>query len=504
MSNVMASSSTGRQRVFTLLVLLLGALSGVLLASGNNYLTLLVFGAVGAALFLNANVLTSLTALALLCFVIVGQLMYFANIGQAVLIPYGVALALFVLIPGLYFSALNKHPNGLRIPNGPLLVGYGICIVFSALINLSSPLQVLVGGKSLFAFASVLLIVTLTFNRMRMFKLMPRFLLWLVIFQLPFVLYQFFFVAKNRKSAGAEGVSWDAVVGAFGGDPMSGGASGVLAYFVVLAVVVVFTFYKLGCFSRKLMTLAVIAGIICVGLAEVKLVVILMPLAFVILSSSLIKKYPVRTFFSLIFGVVLAVSVIYSYAFIHYADKNNGNFTTADLIDYTFGYSTDPEHINYETKEMGRVAAISFWYSEGFVKDPIRGFFGYGPGASRAKSNFAPGEVASRYPFYIDRSAATQMLWDIGLIGLLVFILINIRAMMWALRMASDHNLGDEYDRAGLQVCAVAIGLVLLMIPYGRDVLEVPSLAFFNMFVLGAVGAWKLRERLGIAAAIKG
>ena len=86
---------------------------------------------------------------------------------------------------------------------------------------------------------------------------------------------------------------------------------------------------------------------------------------------------------------------------------------------------------------MGRTAAIPFWWHEHDLSDPAHLLVGHGMGSSRFRSSLGVGEVAKRYVFSIDTSAATAMLWDLGLLGGSAFVAMLISGELTVFRLAS-------------------------------------------------------------------
>ena len=127
-----------------------------------------------------------------------------------------------------------------------------------------------------------------------------------------------------------------------------------------------------------------------------------------------------------------------------------------------------------------------FWLCyNGFVPDVVHWFICYGPGASRSQSTFAVGEIASKYPFTIDRSVGVVLLWDVGLLGFFAFISIMISSVILAYK-TSRYSLNPS-RKAILEASSAILAMLVLMIPYSLEILEVPALTFMMMLLWGYI-----------------
>ena len=466
-------------------------LSAFVALAGPEKPTFLLIGAMAATFLLLLDNSRLIFLLGVMVFLVIGQLLYFAKINQALWLPYGLSALLFLRIPSAYLQspfAKSRVPIPLLLP----LLFFFLILLLSIALNTPPLLQVMVGGKNLIMLWSVFLLIALFAIPFSAMERMIGMLFGVVFLQIPFVLYQYFIVAPKRSNLGGRhGVAWDAIVGSLGGDPNAGGLSGSMAFLLVVGMILAISLYRYRQIGKKMLVAIWLAGLLCIGLAEVKVVVVLLPIGIAILFWKDLFARPLKAVLGLISGVVLALCILVAYNEIHSNQSNKAHDLT-QLLDQNFGYVLDPTLINFETGEMGRSAAIMFWWSEGFGPDPLRGLLGYGPGASRSSSSLAVGEIARKYKFGIDRSSATQLLWEVGLVGFLAYLLIFGGAAWMALRSADNFN--SARTKATLEACGASLCMALLMLPYGRDMLEAPALTFTMMCLLGYVAqAYGLR-----------
>ena len=430
--------------------------------------------------------ISSLIALmAIVSYLVVGQLVYFAGINSALLIPSAISILLWVIVIGKFKNSVVLNSRKIKLPLVFPILLFIFFVVLSAIINHVAVIALIASYKNMLLL-SVYFAISLCFVAVEKIESIIKWLFPITFAQIPFILYQHFIIAPRRVSA-ARGntaeASWDAVVGSFGGDPLGGGASGSMAFTIVSACMLAFALWK-----RRLITGQKLAGVfiatgICLAFSEVKFVVVLFPVGMLILSLPLLIKKPVVALFSMFMISIAMVGLLYLYGTVHYeaagvAQKDSFE----DVLDAAFGYSTDNDLIS-DTGEMSRTGAYTFWWNKGFLPDVVHGFFGYGPGASRSQSTFAVGEIASRYSFAIDRSLGVVLLWDIGLLGFMSYVFIMISSVILAYKTAL-HTLNPT-RKAILEATSAMLAMLILMVPYSREILEVPALTFMMMMLLG-------------------
>ena len=423
--------------------------------------------------------------MAIVSYLVVGQLVYFAGINSALLIPSAISILLWVIVIGKFKNSVVLNSRKIKLPLVFPILLFIFFVVLSAIINHVAVIALIASYKNMLLL-SVYFAISLCFVAVEKIESIIKWLFPITFAQIPFILYQHFIIAPRRVSA-ARGntaeASWDAVVGSFGGDPLGGGASGSMAFTIISACMLAFALWK-----RRLITGQKLAGVfiatgICLAFSEVKFVVVLFPVGMLILSLPLLIKKPVVALFSMFMISIAMVGLLYLYGTVHYeaagvAQKDSFE----DVLDAAFGYSTDNDLIS-DTGEMSRTGAYTFWWNKGFLPDVVHGFFGYGPGASRSQSTFAVGEIASRYSFAIDRSVGVVLLWDIGLLGFMSYVFIMISSVILAYKTAL-HTLNPT-RKAILEATSAMLAMLILMVPYSLEILEVPALTFMMMMLLG-------------------
>lgn len=476
--------------------ILLALLSGLIATTGANKVTFGMIGLVSALFIAAIPPVRMVPILAILCFLVVGQLEYFLRIKQGIWIPYALAVFLYFRLPGAYLQSPQYQYRQINTPFILLFWGFMASIAASVILNAPAPLQAIAGGKNYTIMWAIYLATAYFAIKTEDVERILRWLIPLAFLQLPFVLYQYLVVAASRSTRGGRfGVAWDAIVGSYGGDPMAGGASGSMAYFLVASVIYAFALCRKK--QAPWWVFYAVFGIagLSVGLAEVKVVVLLLPLGFGVLLLPDMAKRPVFTMVVFIFSIFLMVGLLMLYDHVHYAGTSMEAKDLGDLYDKSFGYSTDGNTINFETGEMGRTTALTFWAAEGWGKDLLHGTFGYSLGASRSDSILAIGELAKKYPFRLDRSTGAQMLWEVGISGSCFYVLILLvgayRAFK-ASRLCSDQPARE----ATLQTVSAMMLMNVVMWPYGRELIEVPAQTFTLMLSLGYVAQVEILQQI--------
>lgn len=445
---------------------------------------IVIFGGLLGVLLLALSAETILIVIFVLSFFLVGQIYYFGGIVQAPWIAYGLGLVLFLKILPVYFSdSLSKEK--IPIPNLIPVLFFFAAVLISLIVNLIPLVQAIIGLKNTLFMWSVFFIVALGGLSLVNINNLWKKYYWLVLFQIPLVLYQALIVVPERASSSIGPTShWDAIVGGFGGDPMAGGASSALALFIVIGLVYYSSLRKRNLISKIHYYSIIVASLMILFLAEVKVVVVLIPIAIFILYRKYFVKNPVH-FFMIIAGmIILLFSILAGYQY--QKTKDLRSVTDFDAIyETTFANELDTSYTREKTGEIGRATSLVHWWAETGFNDMVHTLFGYGPGATRA-SGLSVGEIAQRYYYYsnIARATSAQLLWEIGLVGFIIFVFVLIRAISLFSRALSWEGL-NEWQKSNVETSLIACILLIVTIPHSRDILEIPSVTLFTVFLIG-------------------
>lgn len=488
-------ANLGRSIVWYVPALALAAVFGAATGLGGNLMMIFAFGAMGGLVLLFAPVNLVLGFFIILTFMVVGPLASIAKIGQALWAPYMIALILLMRVPmEWYHNSILKYrrPGTANQEASPVMwavASYLALILLSIAVNLPSPLQVLIGGKLyIFIWGVFFLLVVSPISPESLERMWKGFLL-IAVLQFPFVLYQRVFEVGRRAMQNAGITVLDAIVGTFPGGE-GGGANGSLAMFCVFSTALAISLWRNKRLGNAAALLVVLASLASIALGEVKVIIVVLPLAYMVLNRHDVLRRPLY-----FLGIGALVLSIVGGIFTLYRDQSiegRGRSVT-EHIERAFDRIFDPNNISFEKGEVGRIAALNLWYRDG-RRTPQTFLVGYGPGASQ-DSTLGRGVVASRYtPLGINSTTAAGMLWDIGVLGLASFVALIIIAFFEALRLSSSVHI-PRFHRSALEACAVMMALVGAMIPYDSDMLTVPQFQVLFLLALFQIAYWRSRVK---------
>jgi hypothetical protein len=416
-----------------------------------------------------------------LVLLVVGQFTYFLGIQQAAWIPYLLLMLIAIkyLMEKVRITTRNKTLLGL----GPSIVSVLIvlfCLLFclSALANSTDFASVGVAAKNyIFPWFLTLLVVSAV-KRTDDLGGIWKFMLWVVVVQVPFAISQHFYFAKLR--GGENGL--DAVVGSFGGSIYSGGASGAMAVFLVFGIVLAASLFQNRQIGRKMLAGVVIAAGVTVGLAEVKIFFIILPLGLILLFRSNLLSKPAKTFGYGIVGAAFLVLLMFVYQQTTSSRLSKAN-SMEGYIDHVLSGESDAYLFNPITRELSRAGAVLMWLRYNSLSDPSF-YLGHGPAASRKSQTLGSGVAARKYPFTLTTSTASTLLWDVGLSGYALFTVLLLAAGLSALRLANSAPL---VEKAALESIGVMLLLGLPLSFYNRDLIDSAVMQTLVAFWIGYV-----------------
>lgn len=297
---------------------------------------------------------------------------------------------------------------------------------------------------------------------------------WIPILQLPFVLHQFFVVRSSRTI-----ISWDSVVGTFGGDPVGGGDSGGLALSATIACIVTLYLHRHRLVKPWLLWGTLTSTLLILIMSEVKLFLILLPVMIMISVAHTILRRPVL-FFGLIAITPLFLMILLNVYQALYWSSLNSSTIEASVVD-SFGYFFDETSANYTTGEVGRGASIALWAGD-FTTAGERRIAGYGMASTRSNSSVAVGVIGSRfYPLDVGSTAIAQLLWDGGIVAVGLYLLALFMAFTRTQRLFRHVSDALQRDRIGV-LRAIVVGIIAMLF-YNRTFVDLP----FEQLLLGLV-----------------
>lgn len=412
-----------------------------------------------------------------LVLLVVGQLTFFLGIQQANWLPYLLLLLVAVKFLLEKLRVVKPVATGLSIsPISILIVLFCLFFCLSALINKTDLASFGVAAKNyIFPWFLTALIVS-AIPQTDEFQSIWKFLLWIVPVQVPFAIPQYFYFARRS------GASWDAIVGTFGGNFLTGGGSGTMAIFLVFGIILALSLFRERQIDGKMLALVVLTALATVALAEVKIFFFCIPVALVLLFRSRILVNPIKSLALGLCGALLLGSVILVYQKTYSQAMNNVN-DVQGLIDYVFIAESNPDSFNRETGELSRTSAILMWKRYNSPKDYAY-YIGHGPASSRESKTLGTGVAARRYPFTLTTSTASTLLWDLGLLGYALFLGLLSVAGIAALRLA---HRAPPMETAVLNSLGVMLLLNLPLSIYNRDLVDSATAQVLLAFWIGYI-----------------
>lgn len=366
-------------------------------------------------------------------------------------------MAILLCIPSiLHLLDLNSREK----KHIPLFIWMAVFFVIyavgSTVFKMHSIGELFGGFKRYFqAFGLMLALATLAISRKDINNWL-KLLLTIALLQLPFALFERFVLVPLRGGIAAGGQATDVVAGTMGANLQGGSPNSIMVIFIVIAFVFVFSRWKAGLIPLSRMLLLSMILLFPLFLGETNVVVVLLPLMGLVLLRKDLVQNPAK-YLPILFGLlVLTALLAYVYVYI----MLDSNFTEAILG--TIAYNVDD--VGYGTSLLNRTTVMSFWWGLHGWHDPISLLFGHGLGSSYG-SAFDGGHIAQMYVNYgIGLTTISSILWDLGLIGLALYVSIFILTWFQIGRLwKRTNNPSVKADCLSIQV---GISFTLLFLFY--------------------------------------
>jgi hypothetical protein len=462
---------------------------------GPKYSLVVLAGFVGcSALFVKTEVI--LLGLLVLTLCIVGPLNYFGVVNLH-WIPYIIGLFLYIKLILEKFrvsSSGSLHAMG----NNSMTALQWAVLLFFAILTLTTVFSP--PGSHLFLIASrnycflwsVYLLLNLGHINQKFFSDAWKLMTGIAILQLPFALFQNLVIARGR----GDNSSWDAVIGTFFGYKDAGGDSGGMAIFLLTVLAIVLSLRRRNLLGNASVLLISMVAMVSILLAEVKIIYVLLPIAFIgVYRSHLLRNAPLA-----LLGIGI-IALLFATVFLVY-DKEyseseaNSQKSIGEKVEEIFKYSQASDaYLGHGG--VGRATALAIWWRGNDWSDPTM-YIGNGMGSSAISQQYGElgGKIGERYfPLEIDTSAAAVLLWETGIFGLISFTSILILAAARARRLAGNDSI-PEWNGAVLDATPAILTMYLITLPYHKNAIggsEAGQLLL--LFFLGHVGYWSSKSR---------
>lgn len=418
----------------------------------------------------------------LLVLVVSGSVQYFTDISQLQWVASGIGVCL--LVSGLLRGARASN-------NGPArITGIDACLlIFTTTATVSTVMgdggaaHLAAGLRTYVPFLGLYVYVRFGGVEGSTLRSTIWFLFWVAVLQWPVELYQALVVVPQRAAAAYFGSAWDSVVGTFGGPKFGGGASGSLAVFMVFAMALVLAMWRTQVLSRGIAACAMTAIFIGIALAETKVVFVLIPVAMAVLFSDEMKRRPMRFILGAMLTAGLLSLLLYFYFMFFWESETKGD--VYDALVRRFAYSFDPTFMPASTWP-GRMTGLAIWVREqDFLGDAYHWLVGYGVAAATSVSTIAgPGVAAQRFGLGTDVTGATKLLWEVGALGCLAYLLPLWLAFLSFSRALRSSTL-DPLTHAFTQALRASTPVLLLAVLYEVTIVSSPPLQLLALLMYG-------------------
>lgn len=395
---------------------------------------------------------------------------------------WGISILSFMLMGSAIFSAMSNPRAASNTPGFIwLALVFMLYAVFSTLVQFHSLGEFLGGFKRYFqAFGLLFALSWLTLDEQDI-RRWRKFLVVVALMQLPFALYELISLVPLRESFGIPFlVPIDVVAGTFGANLYTGGANAEMATFLIVILA-----FMLARRRAKLLSVGpffLLAPLVLAPLflGETKVVVILLPMMFLVLYRREFLARPHYAVMGLIFGALLTIGAGVAYLSVT-------KTTLEEQIENTLSYNVYEK--GHGSNLLNRTKVLTFWAERQGSHDPVSLVLGNGLGSSHDAMS---GHVALRFPHYgIGLTAASTLLWDLGIVGFTLFLAILVLAWRTADRLrwvAADALV--RADAAAIQAVLPLFGFYLF---YRLALLETLSFQIFFATLLGYL-AWLHRR----------
>lgn len=469
-------------------VLFLSILSGVLAAYSNVILLVPLLALYGLFFILAAPVSWIIWIIFWAAFVITGPSAYFIRFTQLqwLTVLMGAALLLPVL---LHLLRSKNHIQSIPVSNDLFLpVIFLLLVIFSTVIDHPQFADFVNASRHYLFMWPLMLVFMFGLVRPEMLMQLWKALMPLAILQLPMALYQYFFVVKKSTRLSP----WDAVVGTFPGDISGSGDSAGMAIMLLIAIMVAIALWRGSKLHGVWVILVVLAALVTLTLAEVKAPIMLLPVMIVLYYRRELLQRPVESIAIVVAAFMVVGGLFLMYEKLHYNDRPALIYNNSNQPSSTYEYvvrALSPDNESKDLGQLGRTTHLVKWWEINVKSGDLQhSLFGYGMGAT-ADTRIGVGELVNRFPYQINISSSVVLLWETGILGHLIFLLILLSGA-WTSGWIAKNECIPETHRILLRVGEVGLFLLIMTLPYKNIHFYSNPIQFLMMLMLGQAAYW--------------
>jgi len=397
-------------------------------------------------------------------------------------------LGFFLTAAAILFAAIGRDRFPRRSPSFVFVAILLLALGLVSLLYSGGPLSEGVRAtKRYFQFFGLLFILAVVPLPAELIRRWWVFVMGLALVQLPFALFQRIVLVPTRE--GMPGVvADDIIVGTMEGSLTGGGASGVMVLLLVFALSFLLAAHREGLLGLRALVLLSLLVTTPFALGQVNLIVVLLPLALAVTFADLIRRRPLR----FVLGIALVLPLLGWLGWLYLTMQAAAGGKPVDLklleiISYNFG------DIGYYGSGLNRTSVYTYWWANQSLSDPVSFFFGHGLGSSFGGMNeLNPGHMdAAHSRMFIGLTAASAVLWDLGVVGLALIVGMYLSAAHHAYRLTLVARPG--FDRAFCRALHAMSLLLVVMLLYSEGPISLASQEVLSALTLGLI-AWRWRS----------
>ena len=444
----------------------------------------IIFSGIISGILLILSPRFALWALLVMTMIVCGPVIYF--VPRFSYVQWAAALISYALLLRALASAIGPKESDKTKP--PLFMVCFITLLVSVLLTTIINrhfAETIITAKNFFQFWSIPLAFYFLYEKEETARGIMKAFLIIAILQTPIAFMQRLFFAGKLPG--------DSVTGTFGGHMLGGGPNVALSIFLTLQVGIVLSLVYRKLLAGRHAALLCIWFVIPVFLTNSRAIIVFYLVMMLFLFGRNLLKRPFISLASIVIVSLLALS-IFTYHYKQAAEYNPGKRPPKNLASYLSKVISHQLGVSrfYKKDELNRMTALLFWWQEQSRNyGPIKIFFGHGLGSSKYYG-LIQGHIQKQQKYHNKRiglTALSRLLWDIGLVGTLNYILIFTAAFFAAGKLSKHSDLPDIHKgfMAGAQLACL---FFLMSMPYKISILSTQAYNAFSMFMLGYIAFW--------------
>lgn len=455
-------------------MLLLAVITGLAASTANLVLIVMLVGLmVGVALIAAPRIsVWIIIVLGLTCGFIISTIgPSFGKLAWAV-----VLMSMLLVLPCIIKLMVGTKGIPTHIWLALAFVAYTVIV---SILQRSPMSEYFAGFKRFFQMYGLMLALALLDFKEEDHRRWLKLMLFIALIQLPFALYEYIVLVPLRLGLMTDTEATDVVAGTLGANLVGGSANGEMVAFLIMALAFVMARWRSGLIGNLAtmgMTTILMFPLV---LSETKIVVVLLPMVWFIVMRKEITKKPIQFVFQLLALLIITVAI----GSIYIGMIKGGTEKAFDVI---LGYNAGSQ--GYGGLLLNRTTVYSFWWDNQGWQDPLKLLIGNGLGSSFSNPDSpVGGRIGMKYFGYgIDLTAASALLWDTGLIGLLLFL--SILASAWVSAGRLWGTVSDPSIRADALAIQACIAILMIYVFYDSTLVNILSFELIAAFVLGHLG----------------